>query len=252
MKKHFLALALVSFNAMAICAQEVTLEDALARARQALQGQAPADIKSQDGVPVEIEGPAAALAFDKSYRDPQGNTDKDKPIPFSDTKHIILMNKDLWSQKQIIEDFKKNKTEGQVAIAVIVKTEYCCDNEYRACAVTTAAFEKFSAPEIKKLRVYGAWIKNDAACSVPGLDSRQAKTNWDSAVIREYAFQQGPGATIMFIDPGTGKTVRTDAQKMGLYQTVFDKANGETPILQKKIEDVLRAFGSGAGGAAGK
>ncbi len=187
------------------------------------------------------EGPAAAFAFEKSHRDPNGEYWKDRPITFAETPSIHPLTATMWSRRDVIADFKKHKTAGQVAIAVIVKTEYCCDNGYRACAVTTAAFEKVSAPHIKKFRVYGAWIKNDRACKAPGV-TPQVRTAWDNQVIAEYAFQQGPGATIELINPADAASVHTDAKVMKLYRQEFDATSGATPVLEAKLIEVLAQF----------
>lgn len=202
----------------------------------------PEPVEIETSTPTPKEGPAAAWAFEKSHRDPGGQSWKDLPITFAETPHIIPLTDVMWSRKQVIADFKKHKTAGQVAIAVIVKTEYCCDNGYRACAVTTAAFEKFSTPAIKKFRVYGAWVKN-TRCKMPGaLADPVAKTAWDAQIIAEYAFVQGPGATIELINPDDGASVHTDARVLKLYRTEFDASSGATPLLETKLTETLAQF----------
>ena len=57
------------------------------------------------------------------------------------------------------------------------------------------------------------------------------------------AFQQGPGATLMFIDAATGKTIGTDATQLGLHMVPFETNKGATPLLAAKIAEVLKAFG---------
>lgn len=251
MNRLALAAALLALAASAVRAQNLAHDDnkILRDALKIFSG-GPVDIQVPKAKAVALsvavstpaaEGPAAAWAFEKSHRDPNGDTWKDKPITFAETPHIIPLTASMWSRAHVIADFKRNKTAGQAAIAVIVKTEYCCDNGYRACAVTTAAFEKMSAPSIKKFRVYGAWIKNDRACKAPGV-TQQARTAWDAQVIQEYAFVQGPGATIELINPDDGASVHTDAKVMKLYRSAFDAASGATPDLETKLAEVLAQF----------
>lgn len=202
------------------------------------------------------EGPQAALEFERKYRGPkekkggegfaeEGLYPDAKPIPYTDTKNITPMTETLWSPAQLIADFKKNKKDGQAAIAVIVKTEFCCTNKFRPCAVTTAAFEKFSTPVIKKFKVYGAWVRNEKALP-KGADAKTiaAKEAWDERVMTTYGFQQGPGATIVLIDPDTGRGLRTDAVQQQLYMEPFEKNQGATPVLEETLQKALEAFGT--------
>ncbi|MBI3552150.1 MAG: hypothetical protein HY077_06500 [Elusimicrobia bacterium] len=200
------------------------------------------------------EGPAAALAFEKKYRgekNPKGGVGMSqeelypdaKPVPFSDTKNIVQMNDSLWSRDQIVADFKKNHKEGEVAAIVLVKTEFCCTNFYRPCAVTTAVFEKRAASDLKKFRVYGAWVRNPKALPKDAtVAQKKAKTAWDEKVMDEYDFEQGPGATIVFINPKDGKAIKTDASQMQLFMEPFDKEGGKVPVLEKALAKVLEIF----------
>lgn len=198
------------------------------------------------------EGPDAALAFEKKYRGKDnkagwGQTQEGRfestPVSFYETdandpiaQNIIPMTTKLWTPKELIEDFKKNKTAEQEAILVIVKTEYCCTNRYRPCAVATASIEKRSTAELKKFRVYGAWVKNEKALP-KGMDPK-AKAAWDDKVIDTYKFEQGPGATLDMIDPASGRMSHTDAVQMELYLPDFETRGGKT----EKLEATLKAF----------
>lgn len=195
------------------------------------------------------EGPTAALEFERKYRGPkygkaygysqEGLYPQARGIPLTDMKHIIPMTEKLWSREQILADFKKNRTPEQVGVIVMAKTEFCCTNKFRPCAVTTAALEKRSTQLVKRFRVYGAWIKNPAALPNATAQERAAKAAWDEDVIEEYAFEQGPGATLDILIPATGQMIHTDAQQLQLDMEPFEKEQGRTPLLETFLQGML-------------
>lgn len=206
--------------------------------------------RAEDGpAQSEGEGPIAALNFERSTRGPKGTSGRysypeARPVSFAETAHIVPMSESLWTMKQVVDDFNKNRTPEQVAAIIVVKTEFCCTNRFRGCAVVTAAMEKYATPKLKKFRIYGAWIKNPKAYPA-GADSEAiaAKEAWDADVEAEYGFEQGPGATIVFLDPATGTALRTDAVKMELYMDKFEERQGQTPMLDAAIDKALETFG---------
>ncbi len=242
-KAPFLAVALSAVFAAAPAGAQTALESAYGRAAGLFLHLEPSGMASVIGTAVS-EGPAAALAFERGYRGAQigGYYPDAKPIPFKDTKNIVPMNESLWSTVDLMADFRKNKTAEQKAILVVVKTEFCCTNTYRPCAVTTAALEKRSTPELKKFRIYGAWVKNPKADQ--SVAAKTGKAAWDAKVIKEYGFQQGPGATLVFIHPTSATHVRTDAGLLKLDMSDFEANKGAAPLLAAKIAEVLKAFGN--------
>jgi hypothetical protein len=198
-------------------------------------------------------GPAAALRFALSYRG-QGYVPGElhcypdaQGIPFSDTKNIIPMTGSLWTPAELAADFRlrmagvagKDRKRG---IIVMLKTERCCTKEFRACTVTTAALEKRASPLVAEFLVYGAWIKPRDGDKPPGsLKIEKGSDAWKNDAAGTYGFEQGPGATLAFINPVDGSMLgRTDAWRMGLYEKEFVANQGRAPKLDAKLEEVLR------------
>lgn len=198
-------------------------------------------------------GPAAALKFEMSYR---GQTyvpgvqhcyPDAEGIPFSDTKNIIPMTGSLWTPAELAADFRlrmesvpeKDRKRG---IIVMLKTERCCTKVFRACTVTTAALEKRASPQVAEFLVYGVWIEPRDGDIPPGsLKIEKGPDAWKNDAAGEYGFEQGPGATLAFIDPVNGSILgRTDALSLGLYEKVFVANQGHAPKLDAKLEEMLR------------
>jgi hypothetical protein len=127
-------------------------------------------------------------------------------------------------------------------IIVMLKTERCCTKEFRACTVTTAALEKRASPLVAEFLVYGAWIKPRDGDKPPGsLRIEKGSDGWKNDAAGIYGFEQGPGATLAFINPADGTMLgRTDALRMGLYEKEFVANQGRAPELDAKLEEVLR------------
>ncbi len=184
--------------------------------------------------PEFVEGPDAALEFEKSFRDSK-NHHESKPIRFEECKNITMLTRDLWSKKHVLTDFKKNRTD-EVGVIVFVKTEYCCDGS-RLCAVATACFEKKSTPLVGRFRVYGGWIKNNPD------HSNEEWSQWDRDVIKEYDFVQGPGARVVVMVPTwDGKMYQwnSTATKLGFGKSNFEKRNGKTPKLERFLKNAIK------------
>ena len=178
--------------------------------------------------------PTPAFAFDATYRE-KGRA----PIPPSDLQRVTQMTPDLWRTDDLIAHFRRHATAEQRAIAVVIKTEYCCGNAHRPCAITTAVMEK-GQPQLKP---YIAWIKHaDATLADP--TARDKKAAWDKQLIDAYDFRQGPGATIVLIDPKTGRRLRTDAAEMKLTRWHFDVSRGQTPTLDAVVKRFIRGDGA--------
>jgi len=197
-------------------------------------------------------GPAAALKFEMSYR---GKTyvpgvqhcyPDAEGIPFSDTKNIISMTESLWTPAELAADFRlrmesvpeKDRKRG---IIVMLKTERCCTKVFRACTVTTAALEKRASPLVAEFLVYGVWIKPRDGDNPPGsLRIEKGPDAWKNHAAGKYGFEQGPGATLAFIDPADGSILgRTDALSLGLYEKEFVANQGHAPKLDAKLEEML-------------
>jgi len=197
-------------------------------------------------------GPAAALKFAMSYRGPtyvpgvvQCYPDAEG-IPFSDTKNIIPMTAALWTPAELAADFKlrmagvsgKDRKRG---IIVMLKTERCCTKEFRACTVTTAALEKRASPLVAEFLIYGVWIKPRDGDNPPGSRKiEKGSEAWKNDAAGKYGFEQGPGATLAFIDPVDGSIIgRTDALRLGLFEKEFVANQGRAPKLDAKLEEML-------------
>ena len=198
-------------------------------------------------------GPAAALRFAMSYR---GQTivpgvlhcyPDAKGIPLSDTRNIIPMAGTLWTPAELAADFRLrmaavSKMDRKRGIIVMLKTERCCTKEFRACTVTTAALEKRASPLVAEFLVYGAWIKPRDGDKPPGsLGIEKGSDAWKNDAAGVYGFEQGPGATLAFINPADGSILgRTDALRLGLFEKEFVANQGRAPKLDAKLEEMLR------------
>ncbi len=200
-----------------------------------------ADGRAQDpteGEPLVslLEGPSAAFEFEQSFRDLEvGN--QWTPVPLDRCEHITEMTKDLWSKKDVLTDFKKNRSEEQLGVIVIVKTELCSRGS-RLCAVTTSCLEKKSTPLVGRFRVYAGWIKNNPD------HSRDEWGQWEQDVIKEYNFIQGPGARVVVMVPTwDGKMYEwySTATKLNLNRWAFQASQGETPKLESFLQTAIDA-----------
>lgn len=197
-------------------------------------------------------GPAAALAFARGYRgevyhakDLQCWPDA-KGVPFADCANIIPMTNNLWTPKQIVADFQRRMAdlppaERKKGIIVLLKTERCATKAMRGCTVTTAALEKRATPLAQEFLIYGALLKPRDRDNPPGsLKIETGIDAWKNDAAGEYKFQQGPGATLAFIDPHTGRQLdHTDALKLHLNEEDFTKEAGRTPKLHAKLQEML-------------
>jgi len=229
MKKLIIALALALSQTAGLSAQKVNSE----------QGNA--------------SGPAAALRFDERYRgsccqpgvvhcypEAQG-------IPLADCVNIIPMTAGLWTPEELCADFHRRmklvpERDRKKGIIVMLKTERCATKAARACTITTAALEKRSTPLVNEFLVYGVQIKPRDGDNPPGiLPIETGADAWKNRAVGEYRFKQGPGATLVFLDPADGSRVAaTDALELNLLEWVFVRSRGRTPELQHMLEHVLR------------
>jgi hypothetical protein len=197
-------------------------------------------------------GPAAALAFARSYRGEAYVPDvrycypDAVGVPFADCENIIPMTRSLWTPAQLSADFKQRmaglpEAERKKGIIVILKTERCAPKGLRACTVTTAALEKRATPLAAEFLIYGVLIKpRDHDEPAGSLKIETGPDAWKNDVAGEYQFKQGPGATLGFIDAATGKKIdRSDASTLKLTERDFTKNEGRTPLLHAKLQDIL-------------
>jgi hypothetical protein len=198
------------------------------------------------------EGPAAALRFAMSYR---GQTfvpgvlhcyPDAEGIPLSETKNIIPMTGSLWTPAELAADFRLrmkgvSEKDRKRGIIVMLKTERCCTKEFRACTVTTAALEKRASPLVAEFLIYGAWIQPRDGDNPPGsLKIERGSDAWKNDAAGLYGFEQGPGATLAFIEPVDGSMLgRTDALRLGLFEKEFIANQGRAPKLEAKLEEIL-------------
>ena len=197
-------------------------------------------------------GPAAALKFAAGYR---GEVYKPSTlycypdavgVPFGDCDNIFFMGPTLWTPKQIRADFERRMAvlpagERKKAIIVVLKTERCAPKSLRACTVTTAALEKRATPLAAEFLIYGMLLKpRDDDNPAGSLKIETGLDAWKNDAAGEYEFKQGPGATLVFLNPVNGSKIeRTDATTLKLTERDFQKLNGETPLLHAKLKDVL-------------
>ena len=212
-------------------------------------------------------GPAAALRFDEQYRGAccaPGVVHcypKAQGIPLADCVNIVPMTAALWTPGQLCADFRRRmktlpERERKKGIIVMLKTERCATKAARACTITTAAFEKRSTPLVNDFLVYGVQIKPRDGDNPPGsLPIETGADAWKNKAAGEYRFRQGPGATLVFLDPANASRVAaTDASELKLLEWIFVKNGGETPALGQMLEHVLRkmAVVKGSGVARSK
>ena len=184
---------------------------------------------------VETEGPAAALAFEKSFREKDRR--KSKPVRFEDCQNITPLTTEMWSTEHVLCDFEVNRTPEQIGVIVILKTEYCCKGT-RLCAVTTAVMEKKGSPLVGQFRIYAAWIKNNP--DQKGDDWKE----WHQKMIDEYEFEQGPGARVVAIVPkesGDPMISKSNATKLGFSRKTFEKNKGYAPKFDQFLKSAIQS-----------
>jgi len=202
--------------------------------------------------PRDEYGPAAALQFELRYN---GNCcelgalhcyPKAKGVPLADCVNIIPMTDSLWTPGQLCADFQRRMStvaEGnrKKGIIVMLKTERCATKVARACTITTAALEKRSTPLVGEFLIYGVQIKPRDGDNPPGsLPIETGSDAWKNKAVGEYRFEQGPGATLVFLNPGDGsKIATTNAAALNLLEPIFVKNQGCTPELHRMLHDVL-------------
>ena len=200
----------------------------------------------------ESSGPTAALAFDEQHRGdcckpgalhcyPQA-----RGISFSECAHIIPMSESLWTPGQLCADFQKRMqdlppNQRKAGIIVLLKTERCATKLARACTITTAALEKRSTPLAADFLIYGVQIKPRDGDNPPGhLKIETGADAWKNEAAGEYRFEQGPGATLVFLNPASGrKLATTNAAALDLLEWDFVKDHGRTPRLHRMLAEVL-------------
>jgi hypothetical protein len=183
-----------------------------------------------------LDGPAAAVEFEESFRDAE-NGNRWQPVPLDRCENITELTKDLWSKKDVLTDFKKNRSEEELGVIVIVKTELCSRGS-RLCAVATASLEKKSTPLVGRFRVYAGWIKNNPD------HARDEWGQWERDVIKEYNFIQGPGARLVVMVPtwdGKMYEWHSTATELNLNRTAFTARQGETPQLENFLRTAIDA-----------
>jgi hypothetical protein len=197
-------------------------------------------------------GPAAALQFEMRYK---GDCcaigalhcyPRAKGIPLADCTNIIPMTDSLWTPGQLCADFHRrmgNVADGnrKKGIIVMLKTERCATKIARACTITTAVLEKRSTPLVGEFLIYGVQIKPRDGDSPPGsLPIETGADAWKNKAVGEYRFEQGPGATLVFLNPGNGsKITTTNAASLNLLEPIFVRNQGSTPGLHRMLQDVL-------------
>jgi hypothetical protein len=202
-------------------------------------------------------GPAAALAFDRKYRGdcydpahlhcyPQA-----QGVPFADCVNIIRMTAALWTPRQLCEDFARRMqgvagSDRKKGIIVVLKTERCATKAARACTITTAVLEKRSTPLVGQFLIYGVQLKPRDGDDPPGtLRIETGADAWKNDAAGEYGFRQGPGATLVFLDPADGtKVATTNAAAVDFLEGDFTKNGGRTPQFERLLRETLRKIGT--------
>jgi len=197
-------------------------------------------------------GPAAALAMDRAYRGtccessavhcfPEAHA-----VPLADCANIIPMTATLWTPGELCVDFRRRMAalpaaQRKQGIIVMLKTERCATKAARACTITTAALEKRSTPLIGDFLVYAVQIKpRDNDYPAGSLPIETGEDAWKNQAAGVYCFEQGPGATLVVLDPSSGSTiVRTNALRLDLLEWDFVKNQGRTPELEKMLREAL-------------
>ena len=199
-----------------------------------------------------IYGPAAALMFARQFRGDVYLPDvlhcypNAAGVPFSECRNIVSMTSDLWTPWQISADFRGRMVKMPVdrrkkGIIVVLKTERCATTSLRACTVTTAALEKRSTPLASEFLIYGIQLKPRDHDDPPGsLKIEIGADAWKNDAAGQYNFEQGPGATLVFLDPSDGSRIeRIDALSLRLDEEEFLKNKGQTPELHAKLAEIL-------------
>ena len=197
-------------------------------------------------------GPAAALRFAMRYRGDtcipgaQNCYPDAIGIPFSETEHFIPMDAHLWRPEDIAADFRKRVVSlppdgRKLGIIVVLKTERCATKELRACSVTTAALDKLSTPLVDRFLIYGLQLKPRDHDKPPGsLRIEVEPDEWKNEAAGTYMFRQGPGATIVFLNPINGAMLRiTNAVEAHLTEKEFAAREGRTPELEEMLKEIL-------------
>lgn len=211
------------------------------------------DASKEKTVPTtEKYGPAAAVAFAGHYKGDAfvPNVQYCYPdamgVPFADCENILPMSATLWKPAELAADFQRRMQDVPAStrkkgIIVILKTERCATKWLRACTVTTAALEKRSTPLAAEFLIYGALIQPRDGDDPPGtLKIETGADAWKNEAAGEYHFIQGPGATLVFLNPKTGEKMdRTDAVALNLFEEKFLENAGRTPELHAKLDEIL-------------
>ncbi len=200
----------------------------------------------------ENTGPAAALAFANHYRGELCVPDalycypEARGIPLADTVNIIQMTENLWTHEQLVRDFQRRFATVPGAarkrgIIVLLKTERCATKVMRGCTVTTAALEKRSTPLAADFLIYGCLLKpRDGDRPAGKLKIETGADAWKNDAAGLYGFQQGPGATLVFLDPTNGsRLANSDALTLHLTEEDFARNGGRTPELNALMSEVL-------------
>lgn len=197
-------------------------------------------------------GPAAALAFSRSYRGEVHKPDEltcypeAVGVPFADCENIIPMHASLWTPQQLSTDFRRRMAalpshERKKGIIVLLKTERCAPKAVRFCSTTTAALEKRATPLAAEFLIYGVLLKpRDRDNPAGSLKIETGPDAWKNDAAGEYQFRQGPGATLAFLDPDDGSRLdHTNAALLRLTEMNFHQNAGRSPELHAKLEGVL-------------
>ncbi|HWA86153.1 MAG TPA: hypothetical protein VG710_08030 [Opitutus sp.] len=209
-------------------------------------------------------GPAAALAFAEHYRGAGERPGElycypdATGVPLADCANIVPMTAELWTPSELVADYRRRmaalpERERKKGIIVMLKTERCATKAFRGCTVTTAALEKRSSPLAAQFLIYGVRILPRDGDDPPG--SRALETGadaWKNEAAGVYRFRQGPGATLVFLDPADGaRLAHTDAARLGLTERNFVRDGGSAPLLHALLERVLREIAARSGGGVG-
>jgi hypothetical protein len=123
------------------------------------------------------------------------------------------MSQTLWTPSQLSADFETRMAplasfQRKKGIIVVLKTERCATKLARLCSVTTAAIEKRSTPLLAEFEIYGLELKPRDRDDPPGsLAIETGDDAWKNDAVRQYGFRQGPGATIVVLDPNGGRVI---------------------------------------------
>lgn len=159
------------------------------------------------------------------------------------------MTYNLWTPKELVADFHRRMTNMPEAsrkkgIIVVLKTERCATKWFRGCSVTTAALEKRSTPLAADFAIYGVQLLPRDHDNPPGsLKIESGLDAWKNDAAGEYKFEQGPGATIVLLDPDDGSVIEsTTAARLQLTEAAFTRQQGRTPMLESFLQRGLAAL----------